>query len=254
MSQPDDYVVRTEGLAKAYHTGADPLYALRNVSLTVKRGEMLAIMGPSGSGKTTLLNLLGCVDLPTSGRYWLDGQDVSRLGDHALSRIRNQKIGFVFQGFNLLPRLTALKNVELPLTYASRRVKRAASREALAQVGLSGRGHHRPNELSGGEQQRVAIARALVMQPAIVLADEPTGNLDSRTGEELMQLFQELNRAGVTLLVVTHDAHVASHAARVVEMLDGLIVADRAVADRLDARQVLAEMPPRVTTIGGDAR
>jgi putative ABC transport system ATP-binding protein len=253
MTQPDDSVVRTEALSKEYRTGAAVVRALHNVSLAVRHGEMVAIMGPSGSGKTTLLNLLGCVEGPTRGRYWLDGQDVSRLGDQALSRIRNQKIGFVFQGFNLLPRLTALKNVELPLTYASRRVKRAASRDALARVGLSGRGRHRPSELSGGEQQRVAIARALVMQPAIVLADEPTGNLDSRTGEEIMQLFQELNDSGVTLLVVTHDAHVARHAARVVEMLDGRIVGDQVVTDRVDARQALAEMPARATAVAGEA-
>jgi len=253
MSQPDESVVRTENLGKEYRTGAAPVNALRNVSLKVKRGEMLAIMGPSGSGKTTLLNLLGCVDRPTSGRYWLDGQDVSELGDQALSRIRNQKIGFVFQGFNLLPRLSALQNAQLPLTYASRRVRLATARDALERVGLGPRGHHRPSELSVGQQQRVAVARALVMNPAIVLADEPTGNLDSRTGEEIMQLFQELNRGGVTLLVVTHDAHVARHAARVVEMLDGRIVADRVVADRVDARQVLAEMPPPPTTMGADA-
>jgi putative ABC transport system ATP-binding protein len=239
----NEHVVVTEELAKEYLSGAASVHALRGVSLRVARGEMVAVMGPSGSGKTTLLNLLGCVDRPSSGRYWLGDEDVSRLGDRALSRIRNERIGFVFQTFNLLPRLTALDNVRLPMLYSGRRVPRDVPREALERVGLSDRSHHRPSQLSGGQQQRVAIARALVMGPAIVLADEPTGNLDSRSGEELMLLFQHLNREGVTLIIVTHDARVAQHATRIIEMRDGQVVSDRPVTDRLRAEDVLVTMP-----------
>jgi len=239
----DSRVVVTEDLCKDYLEGAAAVHALRQVSLTVQRGEMVAIMGASGSGKTTLLNLVGCVDRPSRGGYWLDGEDATRLSDKALSRIRNEKIGFVFQTFNLLPRLNALDNVRLPLLYSRRHISRDAPRQALERVGLADRMHHRPDQLSGGQQQRVAIARALVMEPAIILADEPTGNLDSRSGEELMMLFQRLNREGVTLLVVTHDGRVAQHATRVVEMRDGRIIGDHPVADRLNAEQVLASMP-----------
>jgi putative ABC transport system ATP-binding protein len=239
----DGRVVVTEGLCKDYLEGAASVRALRDVSLVVTRGEMVAIMGPSGSGKTTLLNLLGCVDSPTRGRYWLDGEDTSRMADRALSGVRNQHIGFVFQTFNLLPRLTAIENVKLPLLYSGRRASRQAPREALERVGLAARMHHRPNQLSGGQQQRVAIARALVMQPSILLADEPTGNLDSRSGEEIMLIFQRLNQEGVTMLLVTHDPRVARHATRIVEMHDGRVVADRPVTDRLDAAQELAAMP-----------
>jgi putative ABC transport system ATP-binding protein len=242
-AQGERPVVITEGLGKDYLAGMLMVHALRGVSLTVGRGEMVAIMGPSGSGKTTLLNMLGCVDLPTRGHYWLDNEDVSRLNDGALSRIRNEKIGFVFQTFNLLPRLAAVDNVRLPLLYARVRLSREAAVRALGRVGLADRMHHRPSQLSGGQQQRVAIARALVMQPAIVLADEPTGNLDSRSGEEIMLLFQELNREGVTMLVVTHDPQVARHATRIVRMRDGMVTEDEAVTDRLDAREVLAGMP-----------
>ena len=237
------HVVLTEGLYKDYLGGAASVRALRDVTLRVERGEMVAIMGPSGSGKTTLLNMLGCVDLPTRGRYWLDGEDTSQMNDKALSRVRNEKIGFVFQTFNLLPRLTALDNVRLPMLYTSKRLPRQAPREALDRVGLTPRSHHFPNQLSGGQQQRVAIARALVMQPAILLADEPTGNLDSRSGEEIMLLFQRLNQEGVTMLVVTHDPRVAQHATRVVEMSDGRVVGDRPMTDRMDAAAVLAAMP-----------
>ena len=241
---PSDHtVVSTEELTKDYQTGPVAVHALREVSLDVTRGELVAIMGPSGSGKTTLLNMLGCVDLPSRGRYWLDGEDVSRLNDNALSRIRNEKIGFVFQTFNLLPRLTALDNVRLPLLYAHERRSGEVSVRALERVNLETRMHHRPNQLSGGQQQRVAIARALTMEPAIILADEPTGNLDSRSGEEIMALFQQLNREGVTILIVTHDLQVARHASRVVRMSDGRIIADEPVTDRLDAREVLSAMP-----------
>jgi putative ABC transport system ATP-binding protein len=240
MAEP---VVLAEELTKDYATGIVAVHALRGVSLTVAPGEMVAIMGPSGSGKTTLLNLLGCVDLPSDGRYWLDGRDVSSLQDSALSRIRNERIGFVFQTFNLLPRLTALENVRLPLLYAHNRVPQDAPARALERVGLADRGHHRPNQLSGGQQQRVAIARALVLDPAVILADEPTGNLDSRSGEEIILLFQELNREGATMLIVTHDLQVANHASRIVQMRDGRITGDEPVTDRLDARDVLAEMP-----------
>jgi putative ABC transport system ATP-binding protein len=240
----DRAVVVTEDLSKDYLTGAAAVHALRGVSLQIHRGEMVAIMGPSGSGKTTLLNMLGCVDRPSRGHYRLDGEDVSRLGDRDLSRIRNEKIGFVFQTFNLLPRLSALENVRLPLLYALRRVPRDAPGRALARVGLADRAHHRPSQLSGGQQQRVAVARALIMAPAILLADEPTGNLDSRSGEEIMRLFQDLNQEGATVILVTHDSHVAQHATRIVSMRDGSIIADRPVSDRLDAGEVLGTMPP----------
>lgn len=242
MPNPDS-VVATAELAKDYLAGAVPVHALRNVSLEVRKGEMVAIMGPSGSGKTTLLNMLGCVDLPSRGNYWLDGDDVSRMNDTALSRIRNEKIGFVFQTFNLLPRLSALDNVRLPMLYAQRRRPREAAVRALERVGLADRLHHRPNQLSGGQQQRVAIARALVMEPAILLADEPTGNLDSRSGEGIMLLFQDLNREGMTTLLVTHDEQVAKHATRIVLMRDGRVETDQPVPDRLDARARLAAMP-----------
>ncbi len=243
MTATNHRVVLAEDLTKDYQAGMVAVHALRGVSLEVGRGEMVAIMGPSGSGKTTLLNVLGCVDLPSQGHYWLDGEDVSRLNDNALSRIRNEKIGFVFQTYNLLPRLTAADNVRLPLLYARVTRSSEAPTRALERVGLGDRAHHRPSQLSGGQQQRVAIARALVMDPAILLADEPTGNLDSRSGEEIMLLFQELNREGVTLLIVTHDFQVARHATRIVTMRDGRITSHEPVIDRLDAREVLAQMP-----------
>ncbi len=243
MTVSDGHVVIADNLTKNYQTGLVVVHALRGVSLKVSRGEMVAIMGPSGSGKTTLLNMLGCVDQPSGGHYWLDGEDVSRLNDQALSRIRNEKIGFVFQTFNLLPRLPAIENVRLPMLYAHNRRPKDAALKALERVGLADRNHHRPSQLSGGQQQRVAIARALVMEPAILLADEPTGNLDSRSGEEIMLLFQQLNREGVTMLVVTHDNQVARHASRTILMRDGRIISDQPVTDRLDAKEVLANMP-----------
>ncbi len=226
MTQP---VIEAVGLSKTYVLGSERVEALRGADLRVARGEHVAIMGPSGSGKSTLMNLLGCLDTATSGTYRLDGVDVSGLSDDALAEVRNRKVGFVFQTFNLLPRFTALANVELPLAYAGMgsRERRERAREALSQVGLLDRIGHRPAELSGGQRQRVAVARALVVQPALLLADEPTGNLDSKVGEEILELFERLNRdRGVTLIVITHDPRVARRAARQVEMLDGRIVRD----------------------------
>jgi len=221
------------------------VHALRGVSLQVDVGELLSIMGPSGSGKSTLMNVLGCLDQPTSGEYYLDGVDVKRLNDNALAEIRNRKIGFVFQTFNLLPRATALQNVELPLIYrgVNGRERRRLVTEALEMVGLGDRIHHRPNELSGGEQQRVAIARALATQPAIILADEPTGNLDSRSGAEIVAIFQRLNREmGITVVFVTHDSNIAAHTRRIVQLLDGKSVADELVENPLDAEATLAKI------------
>ncbi len=207
--------------------GSVEVHALRGVSLQVWPGEMLAIMGASGSGKSTLMNILGALDVPTSGTYYLDGQDMSRLSDNRLAEIRNRKIGFVFQNFNLLPRMTALANVELPLIYAGVTNGRTRCVAALESVGLGDRMHHRPNELSGGQQQRVAIARALVNNPSLILADEPTGNLDSKSGAEVMRLFQELNATrGITIIFVTHEADIAACTRRIVRLHDGLIIGD----------------------------
>lgn len=220
-----EQVIRIENLSKIYLMGEIQVHALRDVSFTVKKGEVLAIMGPSGSGKSTLMNMIGCLDNPTSGDYYLEGEQVSSLDDDELALVRNRKIGFVFQKFNLLPRATALANVELPLRYAGINGERKIlAQKALESVGLGDRIYHQPNELSGGQQQRVAIARALVNEPAIILADEPTGNLDSQSGDEIMRLLLELNKTKVTtLLIVTHDPDVASVAERIIHLRDGEI-------------------------------
>lgn len=223
-----DWVIVTRDLKRDYDMGGEVVHALRGIDLAVRRNEYLAIMGPSGSGKSTLMNLIGCLDTPSAGEYWLNGQLVSRMSDDALARVRNKEIGFVFQTFNLLPRATALHNVELPLVYAgipSQERKRRAS-QALERVQLADRMHHRPNELSGGQRQRVAIARALVNEPSILLADEPTGNLDSQTSAEIMNVFEGLAAHGQTVIMVTHEADIAAHARRVVVLRDGIIASD----------------------------
>jgi putative ABC transport system ATP-binding protein len=238
----DDIVIRAEALTKVYHMGEVEVQALCGVSLQVKRGEVLAITGPSGSGKSTLMSILGCLDRPTSGEYILDGEPVAGLNDDQLASIRNRKIGFVFQTFNLLPRMTSLRNVELPLIYNAvpKRERRERAMEALRKVGLENRALHRPNELSGGQRQRVAIARSLINHPAIILADEPTGNLDSRTGEEIMATFQDLNEGGVTIILVTHEPDIASCARRIVAIRDGLATRDEPVSQRRITAQGMA--------------
>ena len=227
MTEYQDNVIELHNVTKVYQMGEIKVHALAGVSLTIRRGELTAIMGPSGSGKSTLMNIIGCLDVPTSGKYLLDGDDIGKLNDDRLAGIRNRKVGFVFQTYNLLPRLSALTNVELPLHYGNERGSRERSLKALAQVGLADRVHHKPVELSGGQQQRVGIARALVKDPAILLADEPTGNLDTVSSREIMWGIQELNRkSGITVVIVTHERGIADHAARVVKMLDGAILDD----------------------------
>lgn len=223
-----DLVIQIRDLTRVYEMGAETVHALRGVTLAIRRNEYVAIMGPSGSGKSTLMNLIGCLDTPTRGEYWLNGQEVSRMRDDALARVRNREIGFVFQTFNLLPRASALQNVELPLVYGgvSTRERRRRATEALDRVGLKDRMSHRPNELSGGQRQRVAIARALVNSPAILLADEPTGNLDSATSEEIMRVFETLHQQGQTVIMVTHEADIAAHAERIVVLRDGRVASD----------------------------
>jgi len=226
-----DPVMVMEKVEKIYRMGQVEIPALRGIDLVIRRGEFVAIMGPSGSGKSTLMNLLGCLDTPTRGRYILEGKEVTRLSDDQLAEIRNQKVGFVFQNFNLLPRLTAFSNVELPLIYAGIGVKerRRLVMEMLEKVGLKERATHRPNELSGGEMQRVAIARALVNNPSLILADEPTGNLDTKSGNEIMKIFDQLASEGRTIIIVTHDPNIASHAKRLIRITDGIIIEDKII-------------------------
>jgi putative ABC transport system ATP-binding protein len=239
-------LIEVDGIVKDYQLGTRRVHALRGVSVAVHAGEFVAVMGPSGSGKSTFMNLLGCLDTPTAGRYVLDGTDISHVGPDQLARIRNEKIGFVFQTFNLLPRTTALENVELPLLYSGvpARERRPRARAKLEAVGLADREDHHPAQLSGGQQQRVAIARALINNPVLILADEPTGALDSRTSVEIMALFQDLNQGGITVVLVTHEPDIARYAGRNLHFRDGRLTRDEAVSDALDARQMLAAMPP----------
>jgi putative ABC transport system ATP-binding protein len=238
-------LVRVEGLTKSYLLGEHTVHALRGVTLDIAAGEFAAVMGPSGSGKSTFMNLLGCLDTPTRGTYHLEGADVARLGRDGRAAIRVAKLGFVFQTFNLLPRMTALRNVELPLLYAgvpaAERRTRALAR--LREVGLQGREHHRPAQLSGGQQQRVAIARALVNEPRILLADEPTGNLDTRTSTEIMAILQRLNRQGITIVMVTHEPEIARYVRRIIAFRDGRVVADRPVTAPASAEETLRALP-----------
>ncbi len=237
-------MIRIEGMTKVYGTGETAVHALAGVDLVVDEGEMVAIMGPSGSGKSTLMNMIGCLDRPTGGDYFLAGKEVGRIDDNQRAEVRNQHIGFIFQQFNLLPKLTAIQNVETPLVYrgipGAKRHEMAQT--ALERVGLGGRGHHKPSQLSGGQQQRVAIARAIAAHPSILLGDEPTGALDSRTGQEVLALFQELNAEGRTVVLVTHDERVAAHCRRVVRLGDGKILSDQINKQPLDAKAELAKM------------
>jgi putative ABC transport system ATP-binding protein len=238
----NDLVIETKALTKTFYLGDLRVEALREIDLKIEHGEFVAVMGSSGSGKSTLMNLLGCLDSPSSGEYWLEGRSIGSMNRKEYANIRNQKIGFVFQGFNLLPRANALENVELPLIYDRKmRVKdpKQAALEALESVGLSDRLMHEPNQLSGGQQQRVAIARALVCKPSILLADEPTGNLDSTTSIDVLSVFQKLNNDGITVVLVTHETDIAGYAKRIVKMKDGIIVSDKPVSERKDAENDL---------------
>jgi len=239
-------IIEMQEISKAYEMGGQRVPAVNGISLQVEAGEFLAIVGPSGSGKSTLMNLLACLDTPTSGTYRLDGVEVGKLDDDRLSQVRNSKIGLVFQSYNLLPRMTALENVELPLLYGTRHQDGKAAQSALEAVGLGDRIHYWPSQLSGGQQQRVAIARALINDPAIVLADEPTGALDTRSGLEVMDIFQRLNREGRTVVLVTHEQTIAEHARRVISIRDGKVVADEPVARPRQACDELAKLPQEV--------
>lgn len=237
-------IIRMQDIGKIYDTGKIQVDALRNVNIGIEKGEFVSIMGPSGSGKSTLMNIIGCLDKSTSGSYELDSVNISDLDEVELAKIRNTKIGFVFQSFNLLPRITALQNVELPMIYAGigKKERRVKAVEALERVSLVERMDHKPNELSGGQKQRVAIARALVNNPAIILADEPTGNLDTASGEDIMAVFQELNREGVTMVVVTHEPDIAEHTKRIVKFRDGFLISDEKVREPIDARDLIREL------------
>jgi len=233
-------MISLSNITKTYKTGNFDLTVLKGITLEITTGEMVAIMGPSGSGKSTLMNIVGCLDKPTSGSYSLDGQEVARLDDNQLAEIRNRKIGFVFQQFNLLARTTALRNVELPMIYSGGKNREARAKSALERVGLGDRMDHRPNQLSGGQQQRVSIARALVNDPSVIMADEPTGALDTRTGEEIMAIFQALNEEGKTVVMVTHEEDIAEHCRRIVRFKDGEIVSD----DSVQHRRIASPLPP----------
>ncbi len=237
-------VIETKGLGKDYVMGDVVVHALRDVDITIEEGEFVALMGPSGAGKSTFMNLVGCLDRPSGGEYYLKGENVANMNDNQLADIRNKYIGFVFQNFNLLPRTSAVKNVELPLMYAGAKDRTPRALAALDKVGLAQRSHHKPSELSGGQQQRVAIARAIVNDPVLIFGDEPTGNLDSRTSVEIMALFQELNEQGKTVIIVTHEQEIAEHSKRIIRFKDGRVVSDEPVRNRRNAQQELAEMPP----------
>lgn len=241
-----DQLISTDHLVKIYTLGDFEIHALRGINLSIERGEFVAIMGPSGSGKSTLMHILGCLDRPTKGRYFLEGEDVSSFDRNSLARIRNQKIGFVFQVFNLLARTTALENVELPMLYngTSTKDRSEKAKRALSMVGLEGRENHYPNQLSGGQQQRVAIARALVNDPTIILADEPTGNLDTRTSVEVMEIFQSLTEQGITVILITHERDIASYAKRNITFRDGKIVKDEIITKPRKANEELLSLPP----------
>jgi putative ABC transport system ATP-binding protein len=236
-------MVKVDGLTKVYKMGTTKVHALRGVSLEIGSSELVAIMGPSGSGKSTFMNMVGCLDKPTEGEYWLDGLNVSRMSDNQLAEVRNEKIGFVFQQFNLLPRTSALRQVELPMLYSGIPNRRERAMQALEAVGLADRHHHSPAELSGGQQQRVAIARALVNDPVILLADEPTGALDTRTGEEIMAIFQRLHREGKTVVLVTHEWDIAQHCHRIIRFKDGRVLSDEEVLEPKNAMDELDRLP-----------
>lgn len=238
-------IIRIEQITKTYRIGKIQVKALRGVDLDINEGEFVSIMGPSGSGKSTLMNLIGCLDAPTSGRYYLEDIDVSKLNDNQLAAIRNSKVGFVFQTFNLLPRLSTFQNVELPTVYFLGKIANKSRKiyDYIASVGLKGKEKNKPNELSGGERQRVAIARALINDPTIILADEPTGNLDSRTGEEIMAIFQQLNKEGKTIILVTHELDIAHHTERIIYLRDGMIIKEEKIDKPVNAREMLEKMP-----------